>query len=70
MQGLPPICLKCKHYTPSNNSVVCIAFPDGIPIEILINQHDHREPYPGDNGIQYEPIDEESDNGINNDNGA
>jgi hypothetical protein len=34
----------------------CEAFPSGIPAEILLNQHDHREPYPGDGGIRYVPL--------------
>jgi hypothetical protein len=30
-----------------------------IPVPIMEDQHDHTTPYPGDNGIMYEPDDEE-----------
>ena len=50
-----PMCGKCKHYI--NKKSACTAFPGGIPAEILEGEHDHRKPYPGDNGIRYEPID-------------
>jgi hypothetical protein len=45
-------CLLCKHYKLMQE---CDAFPDGIPIEIFTCEHDHREPYPGDHGIRFEP---------------
>ena len=47
-------CTSCKHY---NKDLTCKAFPDGIPIEILDWKHDHRTPFEGDSGIQYEPKD-------------
>ena len=47
-------CLECKHY----KIMGCEAFPDEIPYEILSGQHDHTEPYRGDNGIRFEPIKE------------
>jgi hypothetical protein len=34
----------------------CLAFPEEIPGAILKNQHGHRELYPGDNGIRFEPV--------------
>lgn len=37
----------------------CIAFPAGIPDLIIRNKFDHKNPYPGDNGIQFEPVDGE-----------
>ncbi len=44
-------CIMCKHYRLPQT---CEAFPDGIPKEIFTCEHDHREPYPGDNGIRFE----------------
>lgn len=57
-------CFLCKHYNWDNT---CKAFPQGIPSEIRdyypeigdTKPFPHRQPYPGDNGIQYEPIKEE-----------
>jgi hypothetical protein len=34
----------------------CNAFPDGIPMEILMNKFDHRKPHVGDQGIQFDPL--------------
>ena len=46
-------CILCKHWRGKGS---CNAFPDGVPMDILIprNGIDHKEPYPGDNGIQFE----------------
>jgi hypothetical protein len=66
-------CAFCRHYagvrvvaTPMTRSrwtVVdtCAAFPDGIPEEILVGRFNHRAAHPGDNGIQFDPEDEEAD---------
>ena len=48
-------CLECKHYT---GAATCAAFPDGIPAVILTGEHDHREPYPNDNGVRWELADD------------
>lgn len=45
-------CMTCLHAHPRAST--CDAFPDGIPMPILLAEHDHQSPYPGDNGIQYE----------------
>lgn len=50
-------CNVCLHWIKGqmlvNRQPVCLAFPDGIPLDILEERHDHREPYPGDNGITF-----------------
>lgn len=46
-------CATCKHFL---TYWVCDAFPNGIPPEVITGEHDHATtPYPGDNGIMYEP---------------
>ena len=48
-------CSLCKHR--NKDGISCTAFPDVIPQDILANVFDHRKPFPGDNGIQFEPKD-------------
>lgn len=46
-----PVCTYCRHATSRQK---CKAFPEGIPAEIWQGDNPHTEPYPGDNGIQFE----------------
>ena len=46
-------CYWCKHYQDDGK---CEAFGDKkIPHDIFFNMHDHKLPYKGDHGIQFEP---------------
>ena len=52
-----PQCLVCRRYRkPVKEDGVrrCEAFPEGIPEDLFKNRADHRNPFPGDNGIRFE----------------
>lgn len=57
MVGDTPICLGCRRFHHDRDGLTCEAFPDEIPVKILANQADHREPYAGDRGLQFVPRD-------------
>jgi len=52
-------CNVCKNLIMTEEYLVCNAFPEEIPEEILTGEYDHTKPYKGDNGIQFEPIENE-----------
>jgi hypothetical protein len=54
-KGPVPPCLQCRHFIDDEEALICRAFPKGIPKPILLGR-DHTQPYPGDNGIRFEPI--------------
>tara|TARA_R110000824_G_scaffold66021_2_gene171600 strand:+ start:923 stop:1102 length:180 start_codon:yes stop_codon:yes gene_type:complete len=53
-----PQCFFCKQYL---DKLTCKAYAEGIPEKIYTNTHDHTKPFKGDNGIQFEPIEETND---------
>lgn len=50
-----PTCINCRHITGVRT---CAAFPDGIPEAIWSATGSHREPWPGDQGIRFERMQE------------
>jgi hypothetical protein len=64
-------CAFCRHFhRDRRDGNFCDAFPDGdgIPSEIITNEADHRQPFPGDHGIRFDalpgehhPFDEEAE---------
>ena len=52
-----PLCESCALLRPGPEGFghVCAASPDGIPDAIYIDGFDHRQTFPGDGGVLYEP---------------
>lgn len=55
--GAAPICIGCKRFREEPTRLVCDAFPDGIPEDILVSRADHRQPFEGDRGLRFDPVD-------------
>ena len=49
-------CRTCIHYR-GGRDCAAFPFPKKIPEEIFTGAVSHEQPYPGDNGIQYEEVD-------------
>ena len=52
-----PVCPECKNWNVGTET--CRAFQENIPNEIFIKGNPHIEPFPGDRGIHFEPLEEE-----------
>lgn len=50
--SIKPLCDTCAHRSTVSPSH-CLAFPHGIPFDILIGKVDHKKPVKGDHGITY-----------------
>lgn len=55
-QHFSDICNHCAHFDIGRplGKPTCKAFTDGIPDKIWTGDNDHKKPYPGDHGIQFE----------------
>lgn len=54
-----PVCFKCKHFDRKHSFIPvfkCKAFSKRIPNSIIKYGNKHLKPYPGDHGIQFEPL--------------
>jgi len=53
-------CQGCKRLQePEDERWTCEAFPKGIPKAIMMEVHDHALPFEGDNGLLFEPKEED-----------
>ena len=60
--SVTPQCFYCRQYIGrrATGGYQCQAyFVEPIPNQILLNEHDHAEPFPGDSGILYNEMTED-----------
>jgi hypothetical protein len=50
------LCIGCIFHTGNKK---CSVFKKGIPEKIWSGEHNHKNPYPGDDGIRFESIEDE-----------
>jgi hypothetical protein len=55
------LCDLCKYRHHDTHPPTCDAFPKRIPRDMRLMYFDHRQAYPGDNGITFEPQDDSED---------
>jgi hypothetical protein len=57
------ICTFCAHFQPDSKTgrYACATFGDNVPDDIWYGRHDHKTPYDGDKGIQFEPLAQRKD---------
>ncbi len=46
------LCFDCRRLS-NEKGMKCEAFPGGIPDEIILAEHDHHRPFPGDRGLTF-----------------
>ena len=51
-------CENCKNRFKTLGTPRCRAYPDIIPIQLYEQLVSHKKPFPGDNGIMFEPTEE------------
>jgi hypothetical protein len=54
MLGEVPVCVDCLNLRETPNTFVCLAFPNGIPVDIIVGGNPHTDYVPGDGGIRFE----------------
>ena len=52
------MCVFCQRINRVERNWTCEAFPDGIPDPISFHYIDHREPFEGDQGLRFIPVDD------------
>ena len=54
MTTIATLCVWCTRFHRHRRDITaCEAFPEGIPRTILLMDHDHRRPFPGDHGLLF-----------------
>lgn len=49
-------CWQCSNFNEFGDKLSCIAFPNGIPKEILTGEFDHNNEFKNDNGIRFKKV--------------